>query len=362
MTSKSRKHLFFIRNLTCIFMFEEISRKMNLESENIILLINSQSIPGDDSDSWAQKLIDNIKFKYSFHYDYNFRDYENLKFPKKTRGVSSFITKRLNYREAIRKYREYLVSNLPEDITDLYLPQYDSVLDESVLIDFFTFKSINIHRYEEGINSELYESRNFSQYIKNLIIKLMNILFLNSEFRNLSLIRIYLNFKFNNYFTYFPNLPHTKNYDKIIALDLPVIDSKLVSDNFSTLFMSRPLYEKGVLSLDEELNVISKITDLFHEEKIYVKFHPGESKNKIEYILNNTRLLKLPDVYDSMPMEEILVKFPIKNLVGYDSITMMLFSHDNYVNVYSVIELANKDNSVFKTKLLKEHFKNIKFI
>jgi hypothetical protein len=60
MTTNPKKHLFFIRNLTCIFMLESISRKMNLESENIILIINSQSIPGEDSDSWAQKLIENL--------------------------------------------------------------------------------------------------------------------------------------------------------------------------------------------------------------------------------------------------------------------------------------------------------------
>lgn len=91
----------------------------------------------------------------------------------------------------------------------------------------------------------------------------------------------------------------------------------------SILYLSQPMVEKGLFTVEEEANCLRKILSTLGENVIlYYKPHPNDSKEKLEYYKKNFKQLK---IYEGVEPAELIFKsnLKLKTVISYQSSALM---------------------------------------
>lgn len=122
------------------------------------------------------------------------------------------------------------------------------------------------------------------------------------------------------------------------------------------LYLSQPMVEKGLFSIENEADCLKEIL-LSVKDKVvlYYKPHPNDSKEKLEYYRNNFKQLK---IYDGIEPAELLItsNSKLKAVISYQSSALLNVYKFAKTNIKS-ISLANllqiKIHPAYK-KIMKE--------
>lgn len=114
----------------------------------------------------------------------------------------------------------------------------------------------------------------------------------------------------------------------------------------SVLYLSQPMVEKGLFTVEEEANCLRKILSAIGDNTIlYYKPHPNDSEDKLEYYRNNFKQLK---IYDGVEAAELLFinNNKLKAVISYQSSALM--NVDKFSNkIIKSISLSD----IFKTPI-----------
>lgn len=91
----------------------------------------------------------------------------------------------------------------------------------------------------------------------------------------------------------------------------------------SVLYLSQPMVEKGLFTVEEEANCLRKILSAIGDNTVlYYKPHPNDSEDKLEYYRNNFKQLK---IYEGIEPAELLIiaNLKLKAVVSYQTSTLL---------------------------------------
>lgn len=115
----------------------------------------------------------------------------------------------------------------------------------------------------------------------------------------------------------------------------------------SVLYLSQPMVEKGLFTVEEEANCLRKILFAIGDNTVlYYKPHPNDSEDKLEYYRNNFKQLK---IYEGIEPAELLIvaNLKLKAVVSYQTSTLLNINKFlvKNIKVISINDIFN--NSVF---------------
>ena len=91
----------------------------------------------------------------------------------------------------------------------------------------------------------------------------------------------------------------------------------------SVLYLSLPMVEKGLFTVEEEVNCLRKILSTLGEKAVlYYKPHPNDSKEKLNYYKKNFKQLK---IYKEIEPAELLfyANTKLKAVISYQSSALL---------------------------------------
>ncbi|SHF22479.1 hypothetical protein SAMN02745164_02037 [Marinitoga hydrogenitolerans DSM 16785] len=333
-------NLFIIRNWFSIISAERIINEKN-KKNNIALVANS-----------------NIEYFKKMEKYMNKDLWKNIEFFNPKLGKFAF----LNQEKLLKKYNYFKKILKKYNTSVIYLSNLDS-LEEKMLYKISKEMKIKINIYEEGTN--LYVT---FIYNNNIIDKIKSKIrnYLYQEYSFLTYQKN--NFKANTLYSFFPE---KYKFTNVINKEKINFDIKQSNDlkkflKFKSLFLSRPLSEDRIINRKLEIKILEEFLSNFNRD-IYFKFHPRESKEKIEFILKNYKIKILNNKLQEFPAEYLIYNSGIENLIGYESGTLAYISEfKKDINVYSLLKkiVENSKSSYLKTfyDFYRKEFKKIIFI
>ena len=94
------------------------------------------------------------------------------------------------------------------------------------------------------------------------------------------------------------------------------------SNKETVLFITEPLSEDDLITLDEELEIYKELIEKFNDKRIIIKPHPRETKNYLE-LFPNVEVLE-----DSFPIELLeLIGFTPDIVCSVCSTALLNFNH-----------------------------------
>lgn len=158
-----------------------------------------------------------------------------------------------------------------------------------------------------------------------------------------------------------PNIDYLPVNVKYSAIDVDYVDN---------LFLSRPLSSElpGISIQDHAEGILRFCKELPKGGVLYIKFHPRESKDEVDYILSylnghyTTLQLKV-----NVSAEDVVFNFGSARICGFETSTLVYANKINKeAKVYSVLPVvANMDSSGHLASYLSEYmdkYKHIKFL
>ena len=336
--------LFYITNLLSVAIAEEIIRINNIEHP-IACITNF-----GNKDYYA-----NIKKSMNVQLWAKI-DLCSVRLFKRTRFKDIAL-----YRKSLnRQYKEFVNLIKKDNVNEVYLP---NIVSEEEKILYYACKdnNITINFFEEGTN--LYfnldnQSSKLRRYIRWILA---------GKYRYVTYSREY--FKADSIYCCFPDKYKFCNYNNKIKVNLKFDLNKNEKDkldelNIDGLFLSRPLSEDNILTEDIELETLIRFFSTFNKKNIYVKFHPRESKEKIERIMKLIDIKEIPDDYKYMPAEKLVLYSNIKTLIGYETGTLAYASELKNVETYSLLNMIRNKSEYLNNiyNLYFNEFKKIRFI
>jgi hypothetical protein len=351
-------NLFLLTNYLTILIAEEIIKQKGL-ADNIALVYPMR---GYLDGVKFRRLIDQSLFKEIIQIDeyppYNQRNNAiiyRLYLRKQNRFIRKFYNKMLNF--------DYVLS--------AYVPVPTS-LEGSALIQILSLRGISVNLFDEGV-PEVYTPP-FRQTHISISIKVKNLLRLvleyviyygsNNLFNSRSFSKLIKSYPIRGYYALFPDLLNNYNFP-IIEVNISNIIEKsplIIPSNINSLFLSRPMSEDNLVSLDEELQVLQTIYN-FLPSGTYIKFHPRESEEKIKIITSKFTFIPVTEELMDVPAEFFLKSNKLNVISGYYSNSLLIASKFSNFKVISFIGLFNKFSSspvVFDK--INEDFPNLIFI
>lgn len=122
---------------------------------------------------------------------------------------------------------------------------------------------------------------------------------------------------------------------------------KAVFQEECILYLSQPMVEKGLFTVEEEANCLRRILSAIGDNAVlYYKPHPNDSKNKLEYYKKNFKQLR---IYTGIEPAELLIvsNSKLKAVVSYQTSTLLNINKFlvKNIKVISINDIFN--NSVF---------------
>lgn len=111
----------------------------------------------------------------------------------------------------------------------------------------------------------------------------------------------------------------------------------------SVLYLSQPMVEKGLFTIEKEVQCLKKILlSIGNKAVLYYKPHPNDSKEKLEYYKNNFKQLK---IYNRIEPAELLFtsNSKLKAVISYQSSALMNVDKFAKTNI-KAISLADSLN------------------
>ena len=130
---------------------------------------------------------------------------------------------------------------------------------------------------------------------------------------------------------------------------------KEVFQEESILYLSQPMVEKGLFTIEKEVQCLKKILlSIGNKAVLYYKPHPNDSKEKLEYYKNNFKQLK---IYNGIEPAELLFasNSKLKSVISYQSSALLnvnKFSNGSK-KAMSFMNLINTDHNKNYIKLMK---------
>lgn len=124
----------------------------------------------------------------------------------------------------------------------------------------------------------------------------------------------------------------------------------------SVLYLSQPMVEKGLFTVEEEANCLRRILSAIGDNAVlYYKPHPNDSKNKLEYYKKFFKQLR---IYTGIEPAELLFNynFKLKIIISYQSSALMnvgKFSRTTIKSISLADLLGVKIHPVYK-KIMKD--------
>lgn len=118
---------------------------------------------------------------------------------------------------------------------------------------------------------------------------------------------------------------------------------KEVFQEESILYLSQPMVEKGLFTIEKEVQCLKKILlSIGNKAVLYYKPHPNDSKEKLEYYKNNFKQLK---IYNRIEPAELLFtsNSKLKAVISYQSSALMNVDKFAKTNI-KAISLADSLN------------------
>lgn len=231
--------------------------------------------------------------------------------------------------------------------------------EEKIIYYCAKMMDIEVNYYEEGTNLYLNNGKECSK------IKYFSKKILLGKYKYLCYDRKLFNF--NSVYCCFPEKYLLNNVKEKKRNIIKLIDDSKKIDRqqgIDVLFLSRPLSEDKIISLEDEINLFMNLKNKFKNKNIYVKFHPRESKEKISYFKEKYDISELPEKYCDMPAEKLLMYININILVGYETGTLAYVSEITNIKTYSMLRLVNNKSKYLNDfyEFYKSYFKNINYL
>jgi hypothetical protein len=340
----------------CVRLAEEIIKQFSLIG--CICLIHHL----ENNTDYSNKLINNLEKKLwedvvvDLAYEYTIY-YKNLNVPI-IKNLHNMILFKHKYLNSYKWYKDLLLKN---NIKAIYLPNYIALSQDEGLIYLAGRKlALEINKYEEGISQQaIFYQSNLKTWVKTKIKFLTLNIFKNLDNFNFL---ISIRGKFNKYFTVFPELYPYKNYNYVEKLKFEHVFKKKLELQFSnhTLYLSDPLSEDGLISYEKEVELIKFIA---RDKQVIIKFHPRESIEKINYLMNELNLKTLPNNLSAIAAEDLIANYKFKALSGTICNTLFYAEKFSGMQVYSYIEwLDNKKYVKHYKKFMNTHFRKIQLL
>lgn len=270
----------------------------------------------------------------------------------------------LSYAKDIRNYRNYVQTLFRQmKISRIFLSCLNSD-DEKILYGVAQANNIKVYFYEEGTNlyCDLY-GNDAKARLKGLLKALMTrslfeLTFTKGDFRGEKLYCLLPEkYKFDNVTEIIKLTPNFASYDKATIENLDI----------RNLFLSRPLSEDGLVTLDEEISILRGFFGSDRFDDVIVKFHPRESAEKIDRLKEEFKFSTLPAPYENLSAEQIVWNGNVENLIGYETSTLAYVSElKPETNVFSLLQrlVATSNSSHLNTfyDLYREDFRKINFL
>lgn len=158
---------------------------------------------------------------------------------------------------------------------------------------------------------------------------------------------------FESIYTVLPEKYSIDNYKgELKEIDLNIIDNDKIAKliNFDenknrALFLSQCISEDREVSVEQEIKLLENfiVNNIDKFDEIIIKFHPRDSKNKQNIIINKINTLgldvKILDLGVDIPLELIIKELNINYLVGfYTSSLFYMKKIDSSINVISLLK------------------------
>lgn len=114
----------------------------------------------------------------------------------------------------------------------------------------------------------------------------------------------------------------------------------------SILYLSQPMVEKGLFTIEKEVQCLKKILlSIGSKAVLYYKPHPNDSKEKLEYYRNNFKQLK---IYDGIEPAELLFtsNSKLKAVISYQSSALLNVNKFSNEKIKAVTFISFIDNSI----------------
>lgn len=114
----------------------------------------------------------------------------------------------------------------------------------------------------------------------------------------------------------------------------------------SILYLSQPMVEKGLFTIEKEVQCLKKILlSIGSKAVLYYKPHPNDSKEKLEYYRNNFKQLK---IYNGIEPAELLFtsNSKLKAVISYQSSALLNVNKFSNEKIKAVTFISFIDNSV----------------
>lgn len=262
----------------------------------------------------------------------------------KISNIPEIILRKITFRYIIRT-RKLIFAELFHafPIDKVYFVEPNRVYDERIFYRLAKKNGSKLISYPEGLfNNQKVKKPLKSKldkifhWIKNLINKVLDFIFF---FDLLGFDSIkgddILNYHFDLIYSNFPNYDPRQH---TILLDRVIPSKKINNDNFlmKSLFISRPLSEDGFMSLEEEILLLTLISNK-HSNKTFIRFHPRDCIDKIKLIYKLNLFQKLPVDLENISAENIIYSYNPKLIIGFESTTLIWASEFIEYKVISYI-------------------------
>jgi hypothetical protein len=351
--------LFLIRNMYTAIMANSILEHAGEEVYGIALLVELGNL---DSLNDYQDQLEHI-LRLSNKWNQIIRLNSRIKYPTKWNKFSLIkaykkrIIDRLDFFEQIFK---------DSQVSEVLISFIGDVLNENSLIFVARNNAIRFSLYDEtlyqGYLSAIFNSNvNFKKnYTARLVKTIKSKIFLAylRKYRQVIDINIFNhNLELRCYYSMFPELYPFENVKQKFMIIPRFMTFQIQA---KSVLLTSSYSEDGILSLEEEIDLIKKITSVLPKET-YIRFHPRDSISKKNHILEMTGY-KLLDI-ELEASEYIVNSSELQELSGYICSTLFVATRlrpDLKIN--SFIGLLSDE--IINRELLKKislDFPNINF-
>lgn len=339
-------NLFYIRNVLGAKVAEAIILNKNIKNNYALLLQNK--IPNYPDK--IKKLLNNLLW-------------EEIKVSNLDSSISiDFRNSKLFFN--LLEEQSIEINKLLEGISAVYLSNLNSI-EERLIFTLSRQKNVTVNFFEEGLN--LYFDPPHEIPNLNFLIKFKGFFKFILARKYRYILKNKSTFKAQTIYCIFPEKYKFENY-KYIEKVIPSFNILQGSDvnkknNIKTLFISRPLSEDKILSLNEEIYHLENFIKTLNNDLI-IKFHPRESEEKRAIILEKLNVFEISKDCLDLTAEEVILNSSIEVLIGYESSTLAYISELSNIKVYSLLKEINQKSFYLTqmTKFLELNFKRINFI
>lgn len=353
-------NLFYIRNLISVHTSQSIIKQF-LYYNNIAFIVENQT------DKYKSIIISEIDEKLFNKIVKN--HITGIKEQKVNNRIINLFHSIFKLKKIVLPIEKYLITN---KVKIIFLSNLSS-FEERLIYVVAKKMNIIVNFYEEGFNlytnnykytySSLRDLYNF--YLKRLLKKLIYKSLYGKKFALIEG-KLY-EYQSDKLYVLFPKLYTAKNYNEIIkyTLNIPIKKDLLNAIKLlegKNLYLSRPYFEDGILSLNEEIGLYKKITNDF--DQLIVKFHPRESEMKKEILKSKFNLIEIGNNLRNIPAEKITLNSKLSNLIGTYSNTLLYTQKYSDIPVKSYIHLISDLHFEIRSnkKFMLENFNDIEFI